>query len=266
MRAPNASTAGIAERASLVSYGDPGAVAASVQHFRLCPFPIADVVVRLRVAIEAASFRVSVLLAAGAFPECAAASLVNPQDSVRSLYDTLLTVMKGGAALGQSGRYAHLAPVIGRLFDVPFMARLAVGQPWENLPAAQQRQLTEAFEHYISATYADRFDSYSGEQLQVTGEQRYGAEVIVQTRIVKSNGDAVSVNYRMRASGGSWQIFDVYLDGTISQLATQRSEFQSILQREGVAGLIATLDRKVDLLTQTTRKIVMILSPAESHR
>jgi phospholipid transport system substrate-binding protein len=58
----------------------------------------------------------------------------------------------------------------------------------------------------------------------------------------------------MRANGGSWQIADVYLDGTISQLATQRSEFHSILQREGVNGLIMALDRKVDLLTRNVAK------------
>jgi phospholipid transport system substrate-binding protein len=58
----------------------------------------------------------------------------------------------------------------------------------------------------------------------------------------------------MRANGGSWQIADIYLDGTISQLATQRSEFHSILQREGVNGLITALDRKVNLLTRNAVK------------
>jgi phospholipid transport system substrate-binding protein len=178
----------------------------------------------------------------------------NPQDSVRSFYATLLITMKAGATLGQSGRYARLAPVIDRLFDVPAMARLAVGPSWETLSPTQQQRVTEAFEHYITATYADRFDNYSGEQLQVIGEQPYGAQVIVQTKIVKATDDPVTLNYRMRANGGSWQIADVYLDGTISQLATQRSEFHSILQREGVNGLITALDRKVDLLTRNAAK------------
>jgi len=184
----------------------------------------------------------------------AAAPSVSPQDGLRSFYDTLLATMKDGRTLGQSGRYARLAPVIGRLFDVPLMARLAVGSSWASLPPTQQQRVTEAFGHYISATYADRFDSYSGEQLQITGEQPYGAEVIVQTRIVKAKGDTVSLNYRMHENAGSWQISDVYMDGTISQLATQRSEFHSILQREGVDGLIMALNRKVDLLTRNVAK------------
>jgi phospholipid transport system substrate-binding protein len=193
-------------------------------------------------------------LALGTFAAAAAALPVNPQDTARSFYDTLLTTMKDGRTLGQSGRYARLAPVVSRVFDIPSMARLAVGPSWATLSPTQQQQVTDAFGHYISATYADRFDSYSGEQLQVTGEQPYGAEVIVQTKIVKSKGDTVSLNYRMRENDGSWQIADVYLDGSISQLATQRSEFHSILQRDGVDGLIIALNRKVDLLTQNSAK------------
>jgi phospholipid transport system substrate-binding protein len=201
-----------------------------------------------------AGLGLALVLAVAISAESVAALSVTPQDSVHSFYDPLLTTMKDGRTLGQSGRYARLAPVIARLFDVPLMARLAVGSSWASLPPTQQQQVTEAFGHYISATYADRFDSYSGEQLQVTGEQPYGTEVIVQTRIVKANGETVTLNYRMHDNAGSWQITDVYMDGTISQLATQRSEFHSILQREGVDGLIMALNRKVDLLTRNLAK------------
>lgn len=194
------------------------------------------------------------LLATSMSVVTAAALPANPQDSVRGFYDALLTTMKDGRTLGQSGRYARLAPVIGRLFDVPLMARLAVGPSWATLSPTQQQQVSEAFGHYISATYADRFDSYSGEQLQVTGDQPYGAEIIVQTKITNSKGDSVSLNYRMHENAASWQISDVYMDGSISQLATQRSEFHSIVQRDGVDGLIMALNRKVDLLTRNVAK------------
>jgi phospholipid transport system substrate-binding protein len=197
-----------------------------------------------------AALGLALLVSVGTFPVAAAALPANPQDTVRSFYDTLLTTMKDGLTLGQSGRYARLAPVVDSVFDISSMVRLAVGPSWATLSPTQQQQVKDAFGHYISATYGDRFDSYSGEQFQVIGEQPYGAEVIVKTRIVKSKGDMVSLNYRMHETGGSWQIADVYLDGTISQLATQRSEFHAILQREGVDGLILALNRKVDLLTR----------------
>ena len=79
-----------------------------------------------------------------------------------------------------------------------------------------------AFSRYIAAIYADQFDSYAGEQLTVIGERTYGADVIVQTRIVKATGEFVTIDYRMQRDGQSWLIEDVYLDGTISQLAVQR--------------------------------------------
>ena len=197
---------------------------------------------------------VALFLAAGVVAERAAATATGPQDSVRSFYATLLTTMKDGGMLGQSGRYARLAPMVDRVFDVPFMARLAIGSSWATLPAPQQQRLTEAFQHYIVATYADRFDSWSGEQLQVTGEQPYNADVIVQTKIAKPNGDTTTLNYLMHQNQGSWQISDVYLDGTISQVAVQRSEFNSVLRREGVDGLLMALNRKVDLLSKGVAK------------
>jgi phospholipid transport system substrate-binding protein len=140
------------------------------------------------------------------------------------------------------------------VFDVPFMARLAVGPYWDTLSPAQQQQIVVAFGRYVSATYADRFDSYSGEQLQVTGDEPYDGGTIVETRILKAGEEPVTINYMMRQHGGGWQISDVYLDGTISQLATQRSEFHSILARYGISGLISTLDRKVDLLTSSAAR------------
>jgi phospholipid transport system substrate-binding protein len=196
---------------------------------------------------------IALSLAAGIFTENASA-LADPQANVRGFYDALLTTMRNGPTLGQSGRYARLAPVVDRVFDVPSMTRLAMGPSWATLSPAQQQQLVEAFRHYVAATYADRFDSYSGQQLQVTGERPYNADVIVQTKIVKSDGDTTTLDYLMRQNQGSWQISDVYLDGTISQLAIQRSEFYSILRRDGVDGLVMALNRKVDLLGKGVAK------------
>lgn len=173
----------------------------------------------------------------------------DPQETVRGFYGMLLSNMRDGRMLGASGRFARLAPVVAQTFDIPSMTRLAVGPNWATLPPAQQQQLIAAFAHYVTATYADQFDTYSGEQLQVAGERPYSADLMVQTKIVKSNGEATRLDYLMRQG----RISDVYLDGTISQLAVHRSEFHSILQREGIEGLVAALNRKTDLLKSVAR-------------
>jgi phospholipid transport system substrate-binding protein len=172
-------------------------------------------------------------------------------DTVQGLYDALLSTMKNGRTLGQSGRFRQLEPVIRRSFDVPAMARLSVGSFWAGLSEAQRQQMTESFGRYISAIYAERFDSYAGQKLEVTGEQPALSGVIVKSQIIKANGEPVKVDYMMRRSGEGWLISDIYLDGVISEVATRRSEFAAILKSEGIEGLIAALNRKTSLLTAT---------------
>src|SRR6266478_3288651 len=175
-------------------------------------------------------------------------------DTVQGLYDALFSTMKNGRTLGQSGRFTQLEPVIRRTFDIPAMARLSVGSSWTSLSEARRQQVTESFGRYISAIYADRFDSYAGQKLQVTGEQPNPAGVTVKSQIVKANGEPVKIDYMMRRSGDGWLISDVYLDGAISEVATRRSEFAAILKADGVDGLIAALNRKADILTGTMAK------------
>ena len=169
-------------------------------------------------------------------------------DTVRDLYGALLANMRSGPALGAHGRYIRIEPVVRRTFDMQFMTRLAVGPEWERLDDAQRQQVSQAFERYISAIYAERFDSYSGEMLRVIGEQPSSGGAIITTEIIKSDGDPIRLNYLLRQNGGTWQIVDIYLNGTISELATRRSEFSSIVRTHGIDGLIAVLNTKADTL------------------
>ena len=181
-------------------------------------------------------------------PVAGRAASADAADTVRGFYDVLLSTMRDGEQLGQRGRYAKLEPVILDVFDVAYMTRMAVGPSWAATPQPKQQQVAEAFGRYITATWADRFDSYSGEKLEVTGTQPYAAGALVHTRIVKSNGEPVAIDYLMRRNGDAWQIADIYLTGTISELATRRAEFSSVLRSQGIDALIAVLNRRAGVM------------------
>jgi phospholipid transport system substrate-binding protein len=196
----------------------------------------------------------AMVMAVAVLSEPTYAAPASGSDAVQGLYDTLLSTMKNGRTLGQSGRFVQLEPVVRRTFDIATMARLSVGPSWAAMSESQRQQVSDGFARYISAIYADRFDSYSGQKLQVIDEQPAAAGVMVHSQIVKANGEPVKVDYLMRKNGDSWLISDIYLDGAISEVATRRSEFAAILRNEGVDGLIAALNRKADVLTRTTAK------------
>ena len=222
-------------------------------HFLVAMF---DHVTSKPIAPKTAVWRAAVLttgLGIGMLAYLAYASPTSGGDTVQGLYDALLGSMKSGRSLGQSGRFARLEPVIRRTFDITTMARLSVGSYWATLTEAQRQQVIESFGRYISAIYADRFDSYAGQKLQVTGEQSAAGGIMVKSQIIKANGEPVNVDYMMRRSGDTWLISDIYLDGAISEVATRRSEFRAILKNEGIDGLIAALNRKANILTASTQ-------------
>ena len=174
----------------------------------------------------------------------------SPTATIQAFYDALLAAMKGAKQLGFDQRYARLQPAITRAFDLDLMTRIAIGPAWTRLPSAQQEQLTAAFARWTISTYANRFDGWSGERFEVDPNPVENPNgIIVATRLVRPAAEPVTLNYLMRRNGaGVWQIIDVFLSGTVSELATRRSEFVAVLQRDGADGLVRLLDRRAEAL------------------
>lgn len=173
-----------------------------------------------------------------------------PRAVVEGFYAVLLEVMKQATSLGFEGRYRRLQPAIEAAFNLPLMIRLAVGPQWNGLTPSQQSSLLEVFRRFTVATYASRFDGYDGERFEVTGDTPSpSGGTLVATRLVPTKGDVVELNYLLRQGDAGWQIIDVFLSGTISELATRRAEFTSVLGRDGADGLVRLLESKVAALT-----------------
>jgi phospholipid transport system substrate-binding protein len=174
----------------------------------------------------------------------------SPTAVIQHFYDVLLSVMKEAKHLSFDQRYQRLAPAIAQAYNLPLMTRLAIGPGWAQLQPAQQQRLTEIFSRYTISVYANRFDDYGGERFEVDPTPVANSNgVIVQTRLIKSDGDKVALNYLMRQDGGGPpQVIDVYLSGTISELATRRSEFSGVLQQSGADGLVKLLEDRTAAL------------------
>jgi phospholipid transport system substrate-binding protein len=171
----------------------------------------------------------------------------DPKAIVQSFYDTLMETMKQGDELGFDGRYKKLEPVIRKTFDEPVMAKIAVGPSWTNFSADDKSKVLEVFDRYMVTTYAARFKTYKGQTFEV-GEvkQPAGNRTLVETKLIRSNGQPVSLNYLFRpGEDGSLKIIDVYYSGAISEMARMRSDFSATVTEGGAAGLVAALEKKI---------------------
>jgi len=192
---------------------------------------------------------VTAMVAFGSFPSRAQTASA-AAEHIQSYYRDLMPTVRQAGGLTVRERDRRFTPAITSAFDLATMTRLAVGPAWKGFSPAQQVAVKDAFTRFIVADYASQINNYSGESFvvdpQTTPETRGGGEV-VKTRLLQPGGKTVSINYLVR--GG--RVIDVYLNGTISDLAMRRDEFASIIASGGADGLIKRLhDRTESLLAK----------------
>ena len=165
---------------------------------------------------------------------------------VEKFQTELIAVMKNGKQLGYAGRYDKLYEPISNSHDLTKIARIVVGKEWEKLSETQQQQLTDIFIRLSIASYAHNFKDYSGESFVFDSEEETArGGVVVHSHLVIPNDKPVKFDYMLKEKGNSWRIINIIANG-VSDLALKRSEYTSILQREGFDALLAKINEKID--------------------
>ena len=203
--------------------------------------------------------RLKVLFATALTGVLIAFSAAAQQDSARGVIDqyhaSLINVMKEATSLGYEGRYQWLTPVIQDTFNLPFMAEIALGIYWAKASEEYRKSYVEAFSHMSTATYAERFDGYSGEKFEILGVDEEGHNsVVVRAQIVEGDGGHIPLNYLLRNFDGQWKVVDVYLNGNVSELAVKKSDYSAILKDGGMTALTSALNNKVDSMAKDAAK------------
>lgn len=176
----------------------------------------------------------------------AGAPAQEPREVIEAFHTTLLDVMKRADTLGYEGRREQLEPALDRIYNLRLMIHWLVGKAaWSELDGPGQARLLNAFKGMTLATYASRFDGYSGQRFQ-TIEEREGLrnDFLVRTELVDTDGDSISLDYLVRQDEGEWKVIDVFFK-RISEMATRKSEYTSVIRRNGIDGLIQLLEAKV---------------------
>jgi phospholipid transport system substrate-binding protein len=131
-------------------------------------------------------------------------------------------------------------------FDCPGIARFVLGRYWRNASEEEQQEFLRLFEDYVSFVYTARLSNLGGEAFRVRGSRSDGDAVIVSTDVISpGNASPLRIDWRLVTDNGAYKINDVIVEG-VSMMVTQRSEFASVVQRNGgqVRGLLTMMRQK----------------------
>jgi len=177
----------------------------------------------------------------------AAPPVVNPADAVafmNQLWARAVEVLnkKSDPALRQE-RFRQLFHAD---FDCPGIARFVLGRYWRDASEEEQKDFVKLFEEYVVFVYTARLSNFGGQDFKIRGSRSDGDGVMVSTDVFSPGGSSpLKIDWRLVSDNGTYKINDVIVEG-VSMLVTQRSEFASIVQRNGgqVRGLLAMMREK----------------------
>lgn len=171
-----------------------------------------------------------------------------PAETVDRLHLSLLEVMQHADDMRFSGRRERLTPVITESFDFPFITQIVMGRYWDGLSESDRSKMIETFRRLTLATYASRFDGYSGESFRVSEVKEMNrGRMLVRTELTRPKDEPVQLDYVLQEEGGRWLIVNVVANG-VSDLSLKRADYGSIMKTEGFERLIGKLEAQISEL------------------
>jgi phospholipid transport system substrate-binding protein len=174
-------------------------------------------------------------VAAGVVLASTKAAFALSEDEARSHVAMTMEELKAMLRSPSSAQRAgDLLSIMKSRANLPLIAKFSAGRAWREMTEDQQSRFVTAFSHYVSVTYARRFDDYSGEPEVTVGKTIDAGKkgIIVETPIKAPDGKFVAVEWRVSDRGGRVEIIDLVFEG-ISLATTQREEIAAMLQKRG---------------------------------
>ena len=132
--------------------------------------------------------------------------------------------------------------------DIDWVGKFVMGRYWHKATDDQKKRYLKAYRDFVIGHYATRFSEYSSGKFTITGTSKLSDEdeYLINMQLDDSgttNGEPVLVDYKVRKAEKSFLVFDVIIEG-VSMITTQRSEFASVITRNGLDYLIDQLANK----------------------
>lgn len=199
-------------------------------------------------------FVVLVLGALAVSPAGASARVTEAEVFVRDL-------AQSGTAMLQADTYTNaereqeFRRLVRSGFALDAIGQFVAGRHWRSMSNDQRTEFLELYSEWKLTSYARRLGGYNGQTMEIidsTELQNRAGDIVVRTRVIHADGQVpISAAWRVRRIGGELKIIDVIVEG-VSMAATQRAEYDAVIRKIGVEGLLDILRSRLARLVADT--------------
>ena len=193
--------------------------------------------------MKVALFATAMLLSNALF-----AAEVSPKEVVRSTVQSIIDVLEARAnpdALSEADRDGIRKVVHGK-FDYGEMSRRSVGKPWNDMSDKKKVEFTDIFRQMLEYSYGNRLAAYHGQRVEFEDADLKNDKARVKGAVIDAT-KTIPMEYRLHQTATGWQVYDIKIEG-VSMIRTFNEDFKSIINDQGIDGLMTTLLEKVEKL------------------
>ena len=157
---------------------------------------------------------------------------------VNELHESLIKISNKTI---KSDNLALIDDAVKNSYDLEKMGKIIIGVDWKQIDTNTQKEFIDVFKRFISVNYFRRFNkinelNFENQTVKLVGDKFKLARVILT-----ADNEKLKIDYLLSFKNEKWKIFDVLIDGSISEVATKKSDFKKIIKEEGVSGLVKNL-------------------------
>ena len=172
-----------------------------------------------------------------------AADYSTPMGRVKDSVEKVLKIMNN-RDLDRETQWRRIAVVIDDSFDFRSMSQSVLSTHWRRATLEERERFVEFFSQYIEETYRSKIEAYTDQKIEYKQETLKDDRAVVDVAIISSSTE-IPVSFKLKNNAGEWFAYDVVIEG-VSLVNNYRNTFSAIAKNEGMDGLLADIQRRID--------------------
>jgi phospholipid transport system substrate-binding protein len=169
----------------------------------------------------------------------------SPTDWIRGTLGDVRSALADHGSDGKSSqeRFVDMSRMMAQFFDFPELARLALGQHWQQRSPQERKEFVSLFGKLIARSHFMKIPSKAKAEQRYVGERIEGDRAVVQA-VVMAEDNEIPIDYALVRYNGTWKIYDLGIDGMrLSEI--YRSQFNKVISTASFDELVRRMQIKL---------------------